>query len=131
MEHLFYLMVILCFLFELSKIANATDIYKFITMNNEYKENTGKTLEYSSWTQREKNYYSTSCIYLSVCILGLFSSQWIVFLAIFLQTIIMVIISYRHPILIKVDSAISALLLLFICLNKYHIHLDLFNLIFN
>jgi len=131
MEHLFYFMVILCFLFELFKIPNATDICNFIRKNNEYKKVNGKVPEYSSFTPNQKTFYTMSSVYTVVCLIGLFSSQWLLFLAIFLQTIVMVFIRRKYPVIIKIDSTISAFILLFIVINKYHIHLDLFNLIFN
>ena len=60
--------------------------------------------------------------YMILTVVGLFSSQWIGFLVLILLSFIP-----KHGIkwLVFIDSFISLFILLFIILNKFHLHIDI------
>ena len=69
-----------------------------------------------------------SVFYLIFCLIGLMSSQWLEFE--FLVLIALVAINIRKLWCRYANTILSIILLLFIVLNKYHFHVDLFTLIF-
>ena len=54
-------------------------------------------------------------------IVGLFSSQWILFLSILLISLI----PKRKQWIMKIDAFVALCILVFIILNRYHLHIDL------
>lgn len=60
-------------------------------------------------------------------LLGFFTSQWLTFGFILLVCFVPV----KHWVSVKINGLLSFLLLVFIVVNKYHLHIDFVKLIFN
>jgi len=65
--------------------------------------------------------------YLIICFIGLMSSQWICFLAIIVQYLSVSRLRRKYIIVGYLDSILSFAILLFILINKYHLHINLLN----
>jgi len=88
--------------------------------------------KYGKKQSKDLKDYSTSYIiyvmfgffYLFLCIVGLMSSQWILFGALLLLGLIpKKWITWRY-----IDGTLSIVILLFILLNKYHFHIIFYSL---
>jgi hypothetical protein len=66
--------------------------------------------------------------YIIWSLIGLFSSQWILF---FLLILLEFILRPVNKFIIRVDGILRFLLLLFILINKFHLHINIFELIKN
>ena len=129
MIHIFYFFGLIALLYEILVIFN-----------------TAKILDYSETVIKDKSKNMTGtqaffilCLFLYIiwAFVGLLSFNWILFLALILLSVIGTIITkitknrivkiiYR-----KFDGILSACILLFIILNKYHLHINLYELIKN
>jgi hypothetical protein len=115
LEFLFYIFAIPALLWELINITSVTKVHNFMNRlkDDEVKlANKGKT---------EQNVAFLMILYAVWMLIGLFSSQYILFL--FLLTISFIPKKYR--IIRFVDGVISFLVILFIILNKYHFGINL------
>lgn len=115
MKHLFYFIAILPLLWEMINLLNVKRAHNF---HKRMKLKKG----FESFTSPEKSLSFLSLGYLIWIFIGLFSFQWIVFLAIIMLSLIP-----KKLIVIRwIDSLISFILLLFILLNAYHFKIDVF-----
>ncbi len=117
MTYLFYLITIVWVIVEFVCLKNTQQVLDVInkTKNKQRKlsinENTFLVLQlfYAIWG-----------------LIGLFSSQYIIFI---LLTALSFLVKQKTVISIKINSTISIFLLLFLILNKFHFHIDLWNAI--
>lgn len=117
---LFYIAVMLCLAVEIQDI---TDTGRVIRASKAIKEKL-ESDELETLTGFDRGYMVSSIFYYLVVLVGLFSSQWLLFTGLIFMGILGTI--YRNDeIARKVGSSISCLLILFIIINKYHLHLDL------
>jgi hypothetical protein len=117
----FYILVLLCITVEIQTL---TDTERVIRASKTLKEKQAEG-SLDTLVGFDKNYMITSSFYTVIALIGLFSSQWPVFLLMLAMGIIMSL-TYKHSVIgRKIDSVISVSLLLFIIINKYHLHLDL------
>ena len=120
MTILFYILVIFCFTIEISTLS---DPERAIRASKTIKEKQAEG-SLDSLAGYDKNYAYTNTFYTLVALTGLFSSQWILFALLLAIGVIAIPFKYNATFR-RVDSAVSAFILLFIILNKYHLHLDL------
>ena len=114
MTTLFYLFGILAILWEFAVLTDTNKIHYFLGNKEKNKDN--------------DNYTNLSFLMLGYflwAIVGLFSSQWILFLVL----IVLSIIPTKHIVLRWIDSLLSLLILLFILINKFHLHIDILSLL--
>lgn len=114
MEHIFYLGVAFCIIIEIIQIHNTKQCLKW---TEEADKSGEKRLSNDC-----QNYVYMSQFYSLLCVIGLFSSQWYGFILILLLSIIP---KRDNIIALKIDSFICLATLIFILLNKYHLHLEL------
>jgi hypothetical protein len=85
-----------------------------------------KAKKASELTDTQKGFLFMMLLYYIWIMVGLLSSQWVLFL-------FFVIISFipkKHFILRLMDGMVSVAILVFIMINAYHLHIDLFALLF-
>ena len=120
MTLLFYILVLICITIEVSVIS---DPERAIRASKTIKEKQAEGA-LDTLAGYDRNYAYNNAFYTLVAIAGLFSSQWILFA--FLLGLGITSIPFKNsPTFRQADSISSALVLLFIILNKYHLHLDL------
>ena len=116
MQHLFYFIGLAPIMWELQNMLSPV---KYQALSKSIRALKGKPME--TWGDREKNAALLNFAYLVWTMVGLFSSQWILFLALFLLSLIPKRFAVHHAI----DAAICLSILVLIILNKYHLHLDI------
>lgn len=125
MTHVFYILIAFFIFVELIVLFSQKNIHsavkRFKKLNKEKK---GK-LTFDEIGASMAFYQSIGIIYLIYCFVGLMSSQWVLFLLI----ILLAFIPKRWLWWRYVDSLVTLLILVFILLNKYHFHIDMFHLI--
>lgn len=113
MEIIFYIAVLSCIIIEIAQLSETKRIVNAIYR---YKEDKKMTTNYGI-------YIFANLFYWAISFIGLLSFQWYLFLLI----IIMGFIPKGKYIWIrKADSLVTIAILLFIVLNKYHFHINLF-----
>ena len=126
MTHVFYILIAFFIFVELIVLFSQKNIHsavkRFKKLNKEKK---GK-LTFDEIGASMAFYQSIGIIYLIYCFVGLMSYQWVLFLLI----ILLAFIPKRWLWWRYVDSLVTLLILVFILLNKYHFHIDMFHLIF-
>lgn len=119
MSNIFYFFSIIAIIWEIIVVTNPIRISKFIgTFNN-------KEMDGLNQKQRSLSFYMLG--YLIWSIIGLITSQWILFLIL----IGLGLLPKKLPILAFINSLVSLCLLVFIIVNVYHLHLDLISIIKN
>ena len=83
---IFYALVSICFAFEIIKLSNIDEIY--IARKELDRKGKLKSLEGVEYSRQEKFFLNFNMLEIVVCIVGLFSSQWILFLFIIINSII-------------------------------------------
>ena len=126
MTHVFYILIAFFIFVELIVLFSQKNIHsavkRFKKLNKEKK---GK-LTFDEIGASMAFYQSIGIIYLIYCFVGLMYSQCVLFLFIILLAFIQKSwLCWRY-----VDSLVTLLILVFILLNKYHFHIDMFHLIF-
>ena len=124
---LFYALVIYCITVEVEVMNNPARSVR-ASLNAKAKIQEGAKLH--DFAGYDRSYLINSALYSFICLLGLFSSQWVGFTAILLISLIATPFK-KIPAFRAADSAICVLILLFIILNRYHFHIDLWQLILN
>lgn len=125
MTHIFYSFVLLCILIEYGTLTNMKKIKAF-TDAYRSKGNSGEAFRNPAFAL----YGSSKILYFLVCLVGLFSSQWIGFFLIFLQSITMKRLRRKAIWLSYIYCVQSTCILLFILLNKYLFHINIGYLLF-
>jgi uncharacterized membrane protein len=115
---LFYLPAVLAIAWEMCNITETREIRDFLQRvkeKNKEKKASGKQLLCTILI----------LLYAAWCFVGLFSSQWVLFsLIIILGFIPKELIWWR-----KIDAVLSFLILIFIVINAFHLHINLLNFI--
>jgi hypothetical protein len=117
MNHVFYFLSVLAILWEIIVVTSPIKVTKFI------KSYESRHVDGLTKTQKNLSYCMLG--YIVWCLIGLVSSQWVIFLILLLLGII----NKRRPILTFITGLLSVLLLIFMLLNLYHFHIDIFSLI--
>lgn len=112
MGHIFYFMAIFAIVFELQVLFNTRGYLEFVeSINNKEKD---KKPDF-----KQSTFILLSFFYLIWGFTGLMTSQWVLFL-------VLIILSFipkgKGTILRKIDAILSFVILMFILLNKYHLH---------
>ena len=114
MDHIFYFLAIFPIIWELTVASDAKKVHnKF----NEIK----KKNDVKKFTNNETVLAFLMLGYTFWVIIGLFSSQWVLFASIILLSII----PSKKIWVRRVDAIITLLVLCFILINKYHLHIDI------
>ena len=122
MTHIFYLLIPIFLLFEIFAYQNAERIMRKIA---EFKASPkDEPKEYLSKNIDVFLYYVFNLFYACYIFIGIFSSQWILFGLFFALSIGFGQIKRRNVTMRKIDSIISFIILLFILINKYHLHIN-------
>lgn len=125
MTHVFYILIAFFIFVELIVLFSQKDIHSAVKrLKKLNKEKKGK-LSFDEIGASMTLYQSIGIIYLIYCLVGLMSSQWVLFALI----ILLAFIPKRWLWWRYVDSIVTLLILAFILLNKYHFHIDMFHLI--
>lgn len=113
MEIVFYLGVLICCFIEIGSFSVSERIVNAVA-------------NYKATKQASKGFKIYLCFqlfYWAVCMLGLFTFQWYLFLFIIFLSFFP--FKSKYVLVKKIDSLFHALLLGFIIINKYHLHLSL------
>ena len=125
MTHVFYILIAFFIFVELIVLFSQKNIHSAVKrLKKLNKEKKGK-LSFDEIGASMTLYQSIGIIYLIYRLVGLMSSQWVLFALI----IILAFIRKRWLWWRYVDSIVTLLILAFILLNKYHFHIDMFHLI--
>lgn len=125
MTHVFYILIAFFIFVELIVLFSQKNIHSAVKrLKKLNKEKKGK-LSFDEIGTSMTLYQSIGIIYLIYCLVGLMSSQWVLFALI----ILLAFIPKRWLWWRYVDSTVTLLILAFILLNKYHFHIDMFHLI--
>ena len=125
MTHVFYILIAFFIFVELIVLFSQKNIHSAVKrLKKLNKEKKGK-LSLDEIGASMTLYQSIGIIYLIYCLVGLMSSQWVLFALI----ILLAFIPKRRLWWRYVDSIVTLLILAFILLNKYHFHIDMFHLI--
>ena len=125
MTHVFYILIAFFIFVELIVLFSQNNIHSAVKrLKKLNKEKKGK-LSFDEIGASMTLYQSIGIIYLIYCLVGLMSSQWVLFALI----ILLAFIPKRWLWWRYVDSIVTLLILAFILLNKYHFHIDMFHLI--
>jgi hypothetical protein len=123
MKHVFYFFAIFAILYEAMVL---TSPRKFVAAKKDIK---GKKID--DYTTNQIAYVLFNFFYLAWTMVGLFSTQWMVFVVLLIiSTISGLTARFRSPVLYSIDALISFSILLFMMINVYHLHIDLPSLIF-
>jgi len=125
MTHVFYILIAFFIFVELIVLFSQRNIHSAVKrLKKLNKEKKGK-LSFDEIGASMTLYQSIGIIYLIYCLVGLMSSQWVLFALI----ILLAFIPKRWLWWRYVDNIVTLLILAFILLNKYHFHIDMFHLI--
>ena len=120
MQHIFYVLLLIPIMYELIVLYNTKKIHAKV------KKMKGSNRKWDQMTDNEKLLSVTTLMYLLITFFGLFTFQWYLFLFLILTTLIpkKSSITFRF-----IDSLIGMLILIFAIVNKYHLRIDLIDLI--
>jgi len=119
MKHLFYLLTIFPILWEFINLNSPKKCYNF--------SKSLKGEKYNNFSSTQKTFSIYMIGYLLWVFIGLFSCQWILFLLI----LILSFIPIKYIWMQFINSLISIFVLLFILINEYHLHFNLYTFIFH
>lgn len=120
MKHLFYFIAFLPILWEIMVLSNPKKVARFISI---LRAKSKYNLTKKNYTNAEKAFYLLNLGYIGWSIAGLLSSQWVLFLII----ILLGFMPKKHYITIWINSLLSLAVLIFIILNAYHFHIDVYS----
>lgn len=130
MTHLFYALLVIFILVEMFILCDSKRVFRGIERMRKIakeKKRNGTKVTTDDYGGGITLYVGEQIIYLLYCLVGLMSSQYLLFALI----LVMGLIPKRWLWLLRVDSVITIGILLFIMLNKYHFHINLYHLIFS
>lgn len=116
MSYIFFSLAIFAIMYELIVVMNTRKVSKFIT-NMKHKKG-------SEYNKKENVFAFLLLCYFIWGMVGLITSQWVLFLAKF---IIGIITPNKYIVTRWINAFISFLLLTFMLINKFHLHIDLGN----
>jgi hypothetical protein len=114
----FYLIGILPILWELSSLMKLSKRFNFL---KELKQNK----DYKEWSSNQKAVGFLMLGYIIWAMVGLFSSQWIIFFFILLVSLI----PKKWLWFFAIDAFVTVILLFFLIINQYHLHINIWELI--
>jgi len=117
MKHLFYFIGIVPILWELICVLDTKKVHKFHLKL--------KAKKYDEMDSSQKAITFLMLFYVLWILVGLFSSQWIIFTFYFILGIIPKNKIWHR----KFDGILSVLMLVFIILNVYHFHIDIWSIL--
>lgn len=127
MKTIFYVIVALLLVYELIVLMNIKTVFKSVQKYRNISKDlkrTSRKVEAGEYSQTFLLFSIFNIFYFIFTIIGFMSSQWILFALLFILSIIPKnYISLRY-----IDSIISISILVFILLNKYHLHINLLSL---
>lgn len=123
MKELFYLLAIGPILWEIIVIGDPKRVHRFIQKLSSYGEH-GAIMQPEA---KDIMYYIFLITYVLWVFVGLFTSQWLLFLTLFIVGIIPVKYIFHR----WLDGFISLCILLFTLLNAFHFHINVFQTIIN
>ena len=126
MTSIFYIIVLSFAIFEIAKLGNSKEIHTEVEINRR-KRKEGKKISAKDLSTTLGLFAIGDLFYFSICLIGLLSSQWIIFLVL----ILMGFVPKRYLILKRIDSIISIMLIIFIVLNKFHLHINILSYVGN
>jgi energy-coupling factor transporter transmembrane protein EcfT len=116
MNHIFYFLAIFAIIWESLVVTNPRKVGDFVKSFRATKDKTTMQNTYSFFALG----------YILWIIIGFFSSQWVLFLAMFLMSYI---IPKRWVVTRFLDALISLSILIFMVINVYHLHIDVHELV--
>jgi len=119
MKHLFYFIGLIPLIYEITALINPEQFYSLLKRI--------KASNTSSLSINQKGFVILSFAYLVWVFIGLFTFNWVAFLALFM----LMLMPAKNYIVIFINSFISSFILLFIILNEYHFKINLFEVIKN
>ncbi len=126
MTHLFYVLVVFFIAFEVVVLLSERTIHNAVAELRHQEKEYGKgKVPFGVINPKLVAYSIVGAFYWLACLVGLMSSQWVAFAAIS----VLALVPKRWLWWRYIDTVLSILLLLFIVLNKYHFHIDIFHLI--
>jgi len=114
MDKLFYILYAFALIGELTHFAYPKD--RLIQVAKLKKQTKDKNVD--EWPKDIRGTIAQSLIYMLLTLIGLFTFQWYAFVVILLFSAI----PKRTWWWIRIDALISALIILFIVINKFHFH---------
>lgn len=115
MGNVFYLFAFVAIVWELITVTSPRRVVNFQKRFNE------NTKDFGDWEQNQRLVGVFMLCYIAWTLIGLLSSQWIIFLSLLaLGLIPKGMVVWRW-----IDSVISLALLIFMLLNVFHLHIDL------
>lgn len=124
MTTLFYIIVALLFVYELFVLAGTKTIFESVKKHKEKintKKQNGEKITMNDTSPTMLCYFVFNIFYLIFTIIGFMSSQWVLFAAIFFLSLI----PKRYLWMKYADSIITLLILAFILINKFHLHINI------
>lgn len=115
MEIIFYIFAIIPIFWELIVIKDTKTTFEF------YKKYDEKLNNNEELTKEESFFSNIMILYGIFNIIGLFTSQYLLFLALLLLGFIP---KHRSENWLRFDGVLSLIVLIFIVFNKYHFHID-------
>jgi hypothetical protein len=132
LKFIFYSFSVLAVLYELWAIRNSHKIQKVKQILDDVKG-----VDYSNLNGEQKSQVGKSCIfavfhfmYFFWNVVGLMSSQWILFLLILIFGILSSYVFKRNKAWHTTDCILSMSIIVFAVINTYHLHIDLFDVIY-
>ena len=116
MSYIYFSLAILAIMYELIVVMNTRKVSRFIA-NMHHKK-------FSEYNQEQKVFSYLLLCYFIWGMIGLVTSQWVIFLA---MLIIGIVTPNKYIITRWIGAFISFLLLTFMLINKFHLHIDLGN----
>lgn len=125
MMHLFYVIAALFLVVKLVFLVNIKTVHAGVIRHYKLRKRK-KKIELEDLSYNMLAYQVIGILYLIYAVIGLMSSQCLLFaLLIILGFVPKKVLVWRY-----IDSILSISILLFIILNKYHFHINIFNSIF-
>lgn len=118
-QYLFYSMLLVPLFYELGCLQEPQKVIHFM---KRYKE---KSRANKLQTSMDWAFFSFSLFYLILSFVGLLSSQWVLFTILILFSMVVGQIKLKSKWILQLDALVSAAILLFILLNKFHFHINL------
>lgn len=118
MIHIFYILALFPIMWEIIVSSSPRKVSNFV------KEFKGLSMDES--TSEQKTLANFMLVYLIWNIIGLFTGQWMLFIII----LGLGIIPKNNVFLTFINGFVSLCILVFMLINQYHLHIDLFKMIF-
>ncbi len=123
MKFVFFFFGIFALLYEIMVLVRVKDANSFFSKIR----SDIKTKDFNDLTDTQKTFTVLTVLYSLWVLVGLFSSQWVLFVV-----YLMISIIPKKTVFVRfVDAIVSVLLLLFILINTFHLHINLFDAIVN